>query len=79
VAAATVVALAIWAPARLLGVELTAGKGQDASPVGAADVLVTVVLAGLAAWGCRRCLLAMGPPDGGHLSGAPPPLARKQP
>jgi hypothetical protein len=60
VVAATVVALAIWAPARLLGVELTAGKGQDASPVGAADVLVTVVLAGLAAWGVQTLLARHG-------------------
>jgi hypothetical protein len=56
VAAALVVALAIWALARMLGVELTVGKGQDASPVGAADVLVTVVLAGLAAWGVQTLL-----------------------
>jgi hypothetical protein len=34
-AAAAAVALAIWALARLLGVDLTVGKGQHASPVGA--------------------------------------------
>jgi hypothetical protein len=56
VAAALVVALAIWALARLLGVELTVGKGRDASPVGAADVLVTVLLAGSAAWGVQTLL-----------------------
>lgn len=56
VAAALVVALAIWALARVLGVELTVGKGQDASPVGAADVLVAVLLAGLAAWGVQTLL-----------------------
>jgi hypothetical protein len=60
VAAALVVALAIWALAHLLGVELTVGKGQDASPVGAADVLVTVVLAGVASWGVQRLLARHG-------------------
>jgi Family of unknown function (DUF6069) len=60
VAAALVVALAIWALARLLGVELTVGKGQDAGPVGAADVLVAVVLAGLAAWGVQTLLARRG-------------------
>jgi hypothetical protein len=56
VAAATVIALAIWALARMLGVEVTVGRGPDATPVGAADVLVTVVLAGLAAWGVQTLL-----------------------
>jgi len=56
VAAATVVALAIWVLARVLGVELTVGKGHDASPVGAAEVVVAVVLAGLAAWGVHGLL-----------------------
>jgi hypothetical protein len=56
VAAATVVALAIWVLARMLGVEVTVGKGPDATPVGAADVLVAVVLAGLAAWGVQTLL-----------------------
>jgi hypothetical protein len=60
VAAATVVALAIWALARLLGAELTVGKGADASQVGAADVLVTALLAGLAAWGVHALLVRRG-------------------
>jgi hypothetical protein len=60
VATALVVALAIWALARLLGVELIVGKGSDANPVGAADVLVTVVLAGLAAWAVQRRLARRG-------------------
>lgn len=59
-ALALVGALAIWALARMLGVELTAGKGHDASPVGAADVLVAVVLAGLAAWVVQRLLARRG-------------------
>jgi Family of unknown function (DUF6069) len=60
VAAALVVALAIWALARLLGVDLIVGKGSDATTVGAADVLVAVVLAGLAAWVVQRLLARRG-------------------
>jgi len=60
VAAALVVALGIWALARLLGVELTVGKGLDARLVGAVDVLVTVVLAGLAAWMVEKLLARRG-------------------
>jgi Family of unknown function (DUF6069) len=60
VATALAVALGIWALAGMLGVELIVGKGQDASSVGAADVLVTVVLAGLAAWGVQRLLARRG-------------------
>jgi hypothetical protein len=60
VAAALAVALGIWALAGMLGVELIVGKGQDASSVGATDVLVTVVLAGLAAWGVQRLLARHG-------------------
>jgi hypothetical protein len=60
VAAAMVVALAIWALARLLGAELTVGKGADASAVGAADVLVAALLAGLAAWGVHALLVRRG-------------------
>jgi len=60
VTAAAVVALAIWALARLLEVELTVGKGRDASPVGAVEVIVTVLLAGLAAWGVHTLLVRRG-------------------
>jgi Family of unknown function (DUF6069) len=56
VAVAAAVALAIWGVVRLLGVELTVGKGPDASQVGAVEVLVATVLAGLAAWGVHRLL-----------------------
>ena len=59
-AAATVVALAIWALARLLGVELTVGKGTDTSLVGPGDVLVAVVLASLAAWVVQQLLARHG-------------------
>ena len=56
VLAAVVVALAIWSAARLLGVELTVGKGVDPSQVGPVDVLVATVLAGLLAWGTHSLL-----------------------
>jgi Family of unknown function (DUF6069) len=55
-AAAAVVALAIWSAARLLGVELTVGRGADPSQVGPVDVLVATVLAGLLAWGTHSLL-----------------------
>jgi Family of unknown function (DUF6069) len=60
VTAATMVALAIWALARVLGLELTVGKGDQASLVGAADVLAAVLLAGLAAWLVQRLLARRG-------------------
>ena len=60
VAAAMAVALAIWALARLLGATLTVGKGADASQVGTAEVLVTALLAGLAAWGAHALLARRG-------------------
>ena len=60
VAAAMAVALAIWALARLLDVELTVGKGADTSQVGAADVLVAALVAGLAAWGVQALLARRG-------------------
>jgi Family of unknown function (DUF6069) len=60
VAAALVVALGIWTLARLLGVDLIVGKGPDATTVGAVDVLVTVVLAGLAAWMVQKLLARRG-------------------
>jgi hypothetical protein len=60
VATAMVVALAIWTLARLLGVELTVGKGQDASTVGAVEVLAAALLAGLAAWGVQALLVRCG-------------------
>jgi hypothetical protein len=57
---AAVVALAIWAVARLLGVELTVGKGVDPSQVGPVDVLVATLAAGLLAWAAHS-LLARSP------------------
>lgn len=56
VVVAAVVALAIWTVVRLLGVELTVGKGPNPSQVGAVDVLVATLVAGLAAWAAHRML-----------------------
>ena len=58
---ATVVALGTWAVVRLLGVELTVGKGPDHSQVGAVEVAATTVLAGLAAWAVHRVLARSAP------------------
>jgi Family of unknown function (DUF6069) len=60
VATATLVALAIWGLARVPGVELTVGKGDQASLVGAADVLAAVLVAGLATWLAQRLLARRG-------------------
>jgi hypothetical protein len=60
VAAASLVALAIWALARVLGVELTVGEGDQASLVGAGDALVAVLVAGVAAWAVQRFLARHG-------------------
>jgi len=60
VAAASLVALVIWGLARVLGVELTVGKGDQASLVGAANVLVAVLVAGVAAWVVQRLLARRG-------------------
>jgi hypothetical protein len=56
IAAAAAAGLAIWVLAQLLSVELTVGKGPDATEVGAVQVLLTSVVAGLAAWGVRALL-----------------------
>lgn len=56
VAGAVIVALVVWALARLIGVEPTVGKGADASPVGAVDVVVAALVAGLGAWGLYTLL-----------------------
>ena len=49
VAVAAAAALAIWAVARLAGVDLTVQIGQEPRRVGAVDVLVATLLAGVAA------------------------------
>jgi hypothetical protein len=50
VAGGVAVGLLLWAGWRLAGVDLTVRTGGQASQVGAADVLVTTLVAGLAAW-----------------------------
>jgi Family of unknown function (DUF6069) len=60
VAAAALVAVASWGLARGLGVALTVGTGDQASVVGAGDVLVAVLVAGVAAWAVQRLLARRG-------------------
>jgi Family of unknown function (DUF6069) len=50
VGVAAAVALAAWAVARLLGVDLDLRVSGGLRQVGPADILVTTVIAGLAAW-----------------------------
>ena len=42
--------LVIWAVARLLGVDVEVEFGGETRQVGPADILVTTVVVGLAAW-----------------------------
>jgi uncharacterized protein DUF6069 len=60
VAVAAAAALVVWAVARLLGVDLDVELGGEVRQVGPAGILVTTVLAGLAAWAVHS-LLARGP------------------
>jgi FtsH-binding integral membrane protein len=50
VAVAAAAALAIWAVARLLGVDVEVELGGETRQVGPVDILVTTIVAGLAAW-----------------------------
>jgi hypothetical protein len=50
VAVAAAAALAIWAVARLLGVDVEVELGGEVRQVGPVDILVTTIVAGLAAW-----------------------------
>jgi hypothetical protein len=50
IAVAAAVALALWAVVRLIGVDLDVELGGGVRQVGPADVLITTVVAGLAAW-----------------------------
>ena|SRR5829696_361487 len=50
VAVAAAAALVIWAVARLLGVDVEVELGGEIRQVGPADILVTTIVAGLAAW-----------------------------
>ena len=50
IAVAAVAALAIWAVARLLGVDVEVELGGEVRQVGPVGILVTTVVAGLAAW-----------------------------
>ena len=50
VAVATAAALVLWAVARLLGMDVEVELGGELRQVGPADILVTTIVAGLAAW-----------------------------
>ena len=50
IAVAAAAALVIWAVARLLGVDVEVEFGGKLRQVGPADILLTTVVAGLAAW-----------------------------
>jgi hypothetical protein len=50
VALAAAAALLIWAVARLLGIDVEVELGGEIRQVGPADILVTTIVAGLAAW-----------------------------
>ena len=50
IAVAVAAALVIWAVARLLGVDVEVEFGGEIRQVGPADILVTTVVVGLAAW-----------------------------
>ena len=56
VAAGVATALVAWAVIRLLGVDLTLKEGAAMSQVGAVDVLLASLVAGLAAWGVYALL-----------------------
>src|SRR5215218_4023979 len=58
VAAGTAAGLVVWAVVRLLGVDLTVESGSGATQVDVVDVLVTTLVAGLAAWGASPCCCA---------------------
>ncbi len=56
VALAAIAALVIWAVVQLLGIDLTVRVGQGTSQVGAVDVLLATLFAGVAAWGVHWLL-----------------------
>ena len=68
IVAGTLAALAAWALVTALGVDLTVGKGTDASHVGVVDVLAAALVAGLGR-GADRRLQPVDPTD--LLSGRP--------
>jgi hypothetical protein len=70
VAAGVATALVAWAVIRLLGVDLTLKEGAAMSQVGAVDVLLASLVAGLAAWGVYAPL-APGPMVAVHRQHGP--------
>jgi high-affinity Fe2+/Pb2+ permease len=70
VAAGVATALVAWAVIRLLGVDLTLKADAGMSQVGAVDVLLASLVAGLAAWGVYALLARWRRTDGGRSSAA---------
>jgi Family of unknown function (DUF6069) len=60
IAVAAAAALAVWAVARLLGVDVEVELGGEIRQVGPADILLATFVAGLAAW-VVHSLLARSP------------------
>lgn len=60
IAVAAAAALAVWAVARLLGVDVEVELGGEIRQVGPVDILVTTIVAGLGAWAVHS-LLARSP------------------
>ncbi len=54
---AVATALIGWTMARMIGIDLTVGKGDSPDRVGAIDVTVAAVVAWLAAWGTYSVLV----------------------
>jgi uncharacterized protein DUF6069 len=62
VAAGMATALVAWAVIQLLGIDLTVEAGSGTAQVGAVDVLLASLVAGLAAWGVYTLLAHWGQP-----------------
>jgi hypothetical protein len=56
IASGVLVALGVWALAKLIGVDPTVGKGSDASPVVASEVALAALVAGLGGWSVHSFL-----------------------
>lgn len=50
IAAAVVIALAVWALVQLLGLDPVVGRGGGTTPVTTVDVVLATIVAGLGAW-----------------------------
>lgn len=60
IAAAVAVAVAVWALVLVLGADPVVGRGGDVSPVTTVDVVVSTLVAGVAAWAVHTLLRRIG-------------------